>query len=59
VFCFLQHEFCSIPILDVGRMNHYGEYQPEDVDEQMALATGYLFPCVVTARPPFSVVFTD
>ena len=54
-----QHELGSIPVLDVGRVNHYGQGQPGGVDYDVALASGYLIACVIAARPPFSVVRTD
>jgi hypothetical protein len=50
--------FGSITILDPGRMNHYNEKQAQNVDDDVAFATQGALASVITADPPFSVVFT-
>ena len=54
-----QDQLGSIPVLDVGGMNHHGQKQPGGIHCNVALAPGYLLARVVAPRPPFSVVFTD
>jgi hypothetical protein len=49
----------AIAILDIGGVNDDGDQQPERVDEQVPLASTDFLARIVTARPPFSVVFTD
>jgi hypothetical protein len=40
-------------------MDHHRQEQAEGVHDQVALAAVYLLAGIITARPPFSVVFTD
>ena len=54
-----QYQPGSIPVLDVGDVNHYREEQPGGIHYDVALAPRHLFARVIAARPPFSVVFTD
>ena len=54
-----KQEFGSISILDIGRMNHNREHEPHRIDKKMSLAPLYFLASIVSARPPFSVVFTD
>ena len=53
-----ENMFGSITILDPGRMNHYKEKQAQNVDDDVALATQGALAPIITADPPFSVVFT-
>ena len=56
---FGQHQFGSIPVLDVGGMNHHVQEQSSGVHYDVALASRHPLARVIAARPPFSVVFTD
>ena len=56
---FGQHEPGSVPVLDVGCVNHHSQEQPSGIHYNVALASRHLFACVIAARPPFSVVLTD
>ena len=40
-------------------MHHHGQEQSGGVHYYMTLASAHLFACVISARPPFSVVRTD
>ena len=40
-------------------MHHHREEQSRGVHYDVALASRHFFACVIAARPPFSVVFTD
>jgi hypothetical protein len=53
-----EHLFGPITILDPGRMPHHDEEQPEDIDDDAALAPADTLAAVIAADPPFSVVFT-
>jgi hypothetical protein len=53
-----ENMFGSIAILDPGRMNHHNEKQAQNVDDDVALATQGALAPIITADPPFSVVFT-
>ena len=53
-----ENMFGSITILDPGRMNHYNEKQAQNVDDDVAFANQGALAPVITADPPFSVVFT-
>jgi hypothetical protein len=53
-----ENMFGSITILDPGRMNHYSEKQAQNVHDDVAFATQGALAPVITADPPFSVVFT-
>jgi len=46
----------SVPVLDIRRMYHHRQEQPERVHENMALAAFYLLAGIVAAMPPFSVL---
>lgn len=56
---FPQHPPCPIAVLHIGGMHHHGPDQSEGVDEQVSFPSLYAFACIVAARPPFCVVFTD
>ena len=49
----------AVSVLNIGRMRHHVQQQPRGVHYDVSLSTIYLLACVVAARPPFSVVFTD
>ena len=53
-----QHQLCPITVLDVRRMHHHGQQQPEGVNHDMAFASFHLLASVIATWPPFSVVFT-
>ena len=54
-----QHQLGAVPVLDVGRVYHYGQEQAGGIHYDVAFASRYLLASVVAPRPPFSVVFTD
>ncbi len=54
-----QHKLCSVTVLDVCSVNHYRHKQSYSVNYDVALAPADLLACIITPRPPFSVVFTD
>jgi len=58
----LQHEGCTVPVLNAGRMDGLGEDQAERVDEDVALLAPDLLCRVIArridARPPFSAPLT-
>jgi hypothetical protein len=39
-------------------MHHHDEEQPQDIDDDVALATADALAAVIAAGPPFSVVLT-
>jgi hypothetical protein len=39
-------------------MDHHDEEQPQDIDDDVALATADALAAVIAPGPPFSVVFT-
>ena len=53
-----QDRFGPVAILDPRRMHHDDEDQPEDVDDNVALAPADALTAVIASHPPFSVVFT-
>ena len=53
-----QHQLCPITVLDVRRMHHHGQQQPEGVNHDMAFASFHLLASVIATWSPFSVVFT-
>ena len=53
-----EHLFGPITILDPCRMHDDDEEQPEDINDDVALAPADAFAAVIAAGPPFSVVFT-
>ena len=53
-----QHQLCPITVLDVRRMHHHGQQQPEGVNHDMAFASFHLLASVIATWAPFSVVFT-
>lgn len=54
-----QDEFRTIAILNAGLMDDYGEDQADGVNHQVAFTAVDFLACVIAAKPPFSVVFTD
>ena len=56
---FLEQQLGAVAVLDVRRMHDDGQQQPQSIYEYMPLATVDFLARVVTARPPFSAVFTD
>jgi len=56
---FGQYQLGSISILNVGGVDHHGQEQSHGVYYDVTLATSDLFPRIIAAGPPFSVVFTD
>ena len=45
----------SVPVLDVGGVNHHGQEQPHGVHRNVALASRHLLAGVVASNPLFSV----
>lgn len=56
---FRKYQLGSITVLDVGSVDLYSKQQSQGIHHNVALTARYLLACVVAARPPFSVVFTD
>ena len=53
-----QHQFGPIAVLDASGMHQHDEEQPQDIDDDVALAPADALAAVIAADPPFSVVFT-
>ena len=53
-----QHRFRSITVLEASGMHQHDEEQPQDIDDDVALAPTDALAAVIAAGPPFSVVFT-
>jgi hypothetical protein len=53
-----EHLFGPITVLDPRRMHNDDEEQPEDIDDDVALAPAGALAAVRAADPPFSVVLT-
>jgi hypothetical protein len=53
-----QHRFGPIAVLDASGMHHHNEEQPQDINDNVALAPAEALAAVIVADPPFSVVFT-
>lgn len=49
----------AVAVRHVSRMDQYAEQQAQRIDEQMTLTAAQALGAIVTARSPFSVVFTD
>ena len=56
---FIDNQLCSIPVLDISRVDYDGQQQTYGVYHDVPFAPRHLLTSVITARPPFSVVFTD
>ena len=56
---FGQHQLGPIAVLDIGGMHNDDQEQAHRVYDDVSLASLDLLASVVTARPPFSAVFTD
>ena len=39
-----QEKLCSVPVLDIGRMDNHKQYEAKLVSQNMALASRYFFP---------------
>jgi len=55
----LDQEFTAVTVLDVGRVNHQREDQPERVHDDMTLAPLGFLARIVPSVAPFSAVLTD
>lgn len=55
----IDHDRCSVAILDARGMHDHRQDQSQGIDDQMAFAPFDLLPRVVPAFPPFSADFTD
>ena len=55
---FLQDKPASITILNVGRVYHHDQDQPQGINEQVPLTPRNLLSSIITAAPPFSAVLT-
>ncbi len=55
----VQHKYCTVTVLNVRRMNNGYQYEAKNVDHDVAFASLDFLACIIAARPPFSVVFTD
>jgi hypothetical protein len=53
-----QDRFGAIPILDPSGMHHHDQEQPQDIDDDVALAPTDALAAVIAPDPPFSVVLT-
>ena len=53
-----EHLFGPITVLDPRRMHDDNQEQPEDIDDDVALAPADALAAVIAPGPPFSVVFT-
>ena len=58
-FQFRDNQLRSVSVLNVGGMHHHVQQQPHGIHYDVSLSTFDLLACVIAARPPFSVVFTD
>ena len=56
---FGQHQHDSIPVLDVGGVNHSCQEQSHGVHYDVSLVSRYPFTCAIASSLPFSVVLTD
>ena len=54
-----QDKLGTVTVLNVGRMDDGDQHEPEDIYEQVALATIDLLARIVAVRAPFPVVLTD
>ena len=53
-----EYGFGPIAVLDPRRVHHHHQEQPEDIDDNVALAPADALAPVIAPDPPFSVVFT-
>ena len=56
---FTQHQFGSVSVLNIGRVDDDRHKQTKRINYDMALAASDLLARVISPRPPFSVVLTD
>jgi hypothetical protein len=54
-----QEMFSSLLILDIGLMDQHLQDQTHGINEQMSLAPFDFLAAVITANPPFWLVFAD
>ena len=54
-----QDKLGTVAVLNVRRMDDGDQHEPEDIYEQMALASIDLLARIVAMRAPLSVVLTD
>ena len=54
-----KHKLGPVSVLDIRTMDDNGQKQSQSVYDDMALASRDLLACIVSMRPPFSVVLTD
>ena len=54
----LQHQFRPVTVLNVRRVDHHHQDQPQRIDDDVPLAPVDLLARVISPRPPFSVVLT-
>ena len=54
-----KHKLGPVSVLDIRSMDDNGQKQSQSVYDDMALASRDLLACIVSTRPPFSVVLTD
>jgi hypothetical protein len=52
-----QDRFGPIAVLDAGRMYHHNEEQPQDIDDEVALATADALAAVIAPDPVWSKIF--
>ena len=55
---FTDDQLGTIPVLDVGRVDHHRQQQSHGIYDDMPLPSGDPLARIVAARPPFSVVLT-
>jgi hypothetical protein len=53
-----QDRFGPSAVLAASRMDHHDEEQPQDIDDDVALATASTLAAVIAPAPPFAVVCT-
>ena len=58
IFELRQHQRGPVPVLNVSRMHHDSQQQPERIHRQVTLASSRFFAGIVAPRAPFSVVLT-
>ena len=54
-----QDKLGTVAVLNAGRMDDGDQHEPEDIYDQMALASIDLLARIVAMRAPLSVVLTD
>ena len=59
VFQTFEHKFCAVAVLNTCFMDYNGHHQCECIYDQLAFPSVYFLARIISAKPPFSVVFTD